>query len=273
MTFFSEKERPLILITNDDGIHSPGLRAAAEAALGLGELVIAAPNHQQTAMGRAFPRTEDLGKIEKVPYEINGVEIPAYSVHGSPAYAVAYGILELADRKPDLCISGINYGENMGMILTCSGTLGAAFEAASQGIMAVAVSAEIDLEQQFKEDFMDYNWEYAKESVRKWAAWALDKKNASEIDVLNINVPMCPRTCGEYRITTQSREKYLEFCCPPKRALDEPYSLKAEKKVDLEKLEKESDIYAVCVDKIVSVTPLTTIMSLDSSCMEHIEEK
>lgn len=70
--------KPLILVSNDDGIHSPGLKAAAEAVMELGELVIAAPACQQTSMGRAFPRTDELGKIERVKLMLNGKEVTGY---------------------------------------------------------------------------------------------------------------------------------------------------------------------------------------------------
>ena len=132
------KNRPLILVTNDDGIHSPGLYAAAQAAAKIGDVLIAAPHTQQTGMGRSFPRCPDDGIIEEIDVqermreefwyeEMYDGEIRAYAVHGSPARAVAHGVLELADRKPDLCVSGINYGENLGTCLTCSGTMGALF--------------------------------------------------------------------------------------------------------------------------------------------------
>ena len=97
----------LILVTNDDGIHSRGLAAAARAAMRVGDVVIAAPNEQQTAMGRAYSRREDLGIIDVVELNI-GLEEPvqAYAVHGSPGYAAAYGIAEIAvkvkGRRPDL---------------------------------------------------------------------------------------------------------------------------------------------------------------------------
>src|SRR5260370_6223336 len=106
--------RPLILITNDDGIHSPGLHAAAEAALQRGDLLIAAPRYQQTAMSRSMPNGEDTGVIETLSLDLGGVAHRAYAIHGSPAQAVLHAILELAPEKPTLCISGINYGENLG---------------------------------------------------------------------------------------------------------------------------------------------------------------
>lgn len=117
--------KPLILITNDDAIRSPGLAAAAEAVEDLAELLIAALHIQQTGMERLFPRHPDNGIIDEKILKINGHDVKGYAVHGTPALAVAHGVLELTDKKSDLCISGINYGENMRSGLTCSGTLGA----------------------------------------------------------------------------------------------------------------------------------------------------
>ena len=109
------KKRPLILVTNDDGIHSPGLYAAASVAVKSGDVLIAAPHTQQTGMGRSFPGYPDNGVIEKIetedmklPGEITGNKILAYGIHGTPALAVAHGILELAEHTPDLCISGMS---------------------------------------------------------------------------------------------------------------------------------------------------------------------
>lgn len=259
--------RPLILITNDDGIGSPGLKAAVRGALQVGDVFVSAPHCQQTAMGRAFPRIQDLGIIEERAYEVNHVQVPAYAVHGSPAYAAAYGILELAPRKPDLCISGINYGENLGMTLTSSGTLGAAFEASSQGVPAIAVSVQADLSLHRSEKFPDHDWTVPEQVVARWAFWMLYHRREQRIDVLNINIPCKIQSADDYRITTQSRQNWIEFCPPPDRDHDRPFSLKTECRVDEWSLEKESDIYAVYTDHMISVTPLSTVMSLPSSVM------
>lgn len=256
-------KRPLILITNDDGIHSPGLRAAAEAAADMADIVIAAPHTQQTGMGRAFPDTEDMGVIETESMDINGRMVQAYGVHGSPALAAAHGILELAGRRPDLCVSGINYGENMGAVLTCSGTLGAAFEAVSHNVPAIAVSLETDLKIQRSNDFQAADFGPAAEVLRTWTARVLEEGMPENVDILNINVPADPRSPGEYRITTQSRQNYIEFIRPGKRELDRPFSMKSRLYVDEETLERESDIYAVYVDKVASVTPLNIVMSVE----------
>ena len=126
-------DQPLILITNDDGVHSKGLWAAAEALAALGEVLVVAPEEEQSSTGRSLPRSS-LGRIRKVEAEVNGQMVTGYSVHGSPAQTVQHALLELVPRPPDLVVSGINYGENIGTSVTISGTVGAAFEAAAFGI-------------------------------------------------------------------------------------------------------------------------------------------
>lgn len=261
--------KPLILVTNDDGIASPGLKAAVRGALKIGDVLVAAPHCQQTAMGRAFPRISDLGIIEERSYEVSKRKVPAYAVHGSPAYSVAYGILELAPRKPDLCISGINYGENVGMTLTSSGTIGAALEARSHGVPSMAVSIQAELSVHRSSDFQEYDWEIPEKVVEKWADWILKNSGQRNIDILNINIPAGAQDPEDYRITTQSRQNCIEFCRPPLRDRKLPFSLQTQWQVDQEALEKESDIYAMYTDHIISVTPLSTIMSLPSSVMSE----
>jgi len=255
--------RPLILITNDDGIHSPGLKAACEAVFDLADLVICAPEKQQTGMGRSFPRSPDQGILNKYIFKFGNSPADAYGIHGSPAYAAAHGILELAGRKPDLCISGINYGENLGMTLTCSGTMGAAFEAQSHGVPAIAVSLEIDLEHQRKSDYISADWAVSKAVTREWAAKILQEGLPSHVDIYNINVPAKIRDITHQKITRMSKQNYYEFIVPERKNYSKPYELKAEVKVDFDNLPANSDIYAVCVDKAISVTPLGWDLSVD----------
>src|SRR5687767_5053145 len=132
--------RPLILVTNDDGVDAPGLRAAAEAVLDMGDVLIVAPKTRQTAMGRSFPHSDLQGIIELRGGPLGNGNIAYYAVNGSPAQAVAHGVLEISPRLPTLCITGINNGENLGATNLVSGTIGAALEAAAFGIPALAVS-------------------------------------------------------------------------------------------------------------------------------------
>jgi 5'-nucleotidase len=118
-----------ILLTNDDGIESPGLWAAANALRPLGTVHVVAPREQHSGAGRSMPVTSD-GIIHERIIHINGYEWKAYAVGGSPAQTVEHAILEILSFKPQVIISGINFGENLGVGITASGTIGAALEGA-----------------------------------------------------------------------------------------------------------------------------------------------
>src|SRR5512137_648008 len=97
---------PLIVLVNDDGIKSPGLRAMAHALLDLGEVLIVAPLEQQTSTGRSF---RGGGVAQPVHFEIEGKHVRAFGVAATPALAARYAVLICADRRPALIVSGINY--------------------------------------------------------------------------------------------------------------------------------------------------------------------
>lgn len=256
--------KPLILITNDDGVYSPGLCAAAEAVQDLGDLLIVAPIFQQTGMGRSFPKSKDVGIIEKVKIMVNGCEIEAYGVHGSPAQAVSHGVLELAYKKPDLCISGINYGENLGLSISCSGTLGAAYEADSYNIPSIAVSNEVDLSIQHTSEFKKMDWDVSKKTLKDIAADVLKNGFSNQVSILNINVPAGATINTDIRITKQARSNYSTFKKPGIRDYSMSYILKSQLDVDINKIAKNSDVYANYFDKVISITPLTWNLSVDT---------
>src|SRR5512136_339968 len=137
-------DKPIqILLTNDDGIQSPGLWAAAGALSDLGYVHVVAPRDQFSGAGRSLPSTSD-GIISPQHMQVNGKLWTVYSVGGTPAQAVLHAICEILPEPPDLIVSGINYGENLGVGITVSGTVGAAMEGASNGIPSLAVSLETD---------------------------------------------------------------------------------------------------------------------------------
>lgn len=248
--------KPLVLITNDDGVLSPGLIAAAEAVEPFADLLIAAPREQQTSMGRAYPKGEQIGVIEEFDLKINGRIKKGYGIHGTPAQAVSHGILELAPRKPDLCISGINYGENVGLNLIPSGTVGGALEADTYDIPAIAVSQEVNLELHHATDYNPMNWNIAIYFTRLFAEKVLKEGLPYEVAILNINIPSTATTDTPIRLTSQSRQNYFVFKKPGERDFSQGYKLKVELKIDEETLEETSDIQAVVYDKVVSVTPI-----------------
>lgn len=247
---------PLILITNDDGILSPGLIAAAEAVAPFGELLIVAPRYQQTAMGRAFPKGDDTGIIEEFELAVNDKTVTGYGVHGSPAQAVSHAILELTSQKPALCVSGINYGANVGLNLMVSGTVGAAFEANAYDIPAIAVSQEVDSALYHTTEYQPVNWNVAKHFTRYFAERVLKEELPAEIAVLNINIPASATTESAIRLTTQSRQKYIVLRKLSKRDFSQSCKLEIDLVIDTDNLEESSDIKAMVLDKVVSVTPL-----------------
>ena len=103
------RSKPQILLTNDDGILSPGLWAAAASLSKIGFVTVTAPREQSSGAGRSLPSTSD-GIIEEQQVEVNGQEWTVFSVGGTPAQTVLHGVLEVMKRKPDLVVSGINYG-------------------------------------------------------------------------------------------------------------------------------------------------------------------
>ena len=254
--------RPLILVTNDDGIRSPGLLAAAEAVVDLGDLLVAAPATGQTSMSRAFSGAPGVGVVEQVTLEVAGREVPAYSVVGTPAQAVTHAMLELTDRTPDLCVSGVNYGENIGGGLGISGTIGAAMQAVAFGMPALATSLQVDVADWHSRDERD--WSAAVHFTRMLAAQLLAEGLPDPVAVVNLNVPFSATVETELRLTTQSRLAYYVHIAPQQRDLATPHRLSIRTNVDLPLIEPGSDVEAVVLDKVVSVTPLTWSMTAES---------
>ena len=171
---FYSMEKPKILLTNDDGIQSPGLWAAAEALSALGFVTVAAPREQSSGMGRSLPGTSD-GIIQPETLVVHGQEWTVYAVGGSPAQAVLHAILEIMPQPPDLVVSGINYGENIGTGVTISGTVGAAMEAAALGYKALAVSLETDQKYHLSYS-QEINFSAAALFTARFARMLLDKQ-------------------------------------------------------------------------------------------------
>lgn len=126
-----------ILVTNDDGVRAPGLAALARAVSVYGEVTVCAPENEQSAVGRALTMSRPL-RMERVP--VHGLEFPCHSVDGTPTDCVKLAIDRLFQEKPDLVVSGINRGGNLGTDVLFSGTVSAAMEGAMQGIPSIAVS-------------------------------------------------------------------------------------------------------------------------------------
>ena len=259
-------EPPLILVTNDDGVHSPGLRAAAEAVADLGDLLLVAPVTQQTAMSRAFVTDAGAGVVQRVTILVAGRTVPGYAVSGSPVMAVTHAVLELAERPIRLSVSGINYGENIGSTIGVSGTVGAAFEADSYGIPSIAAAITAQVSEW--RTFGTLDWTAARHFTRLLARQVLDQGMPEGVSVLNLNVPRSATTRTELRRTVQSQQPYYVRRGPASaRPLDQPYQFPVEVVVDRDRLEPGTDIHAIVCDQVASVTPLTWQMTAHTDWM------
>jgi 5'-nucleotidase len=245
---------PLILITNDDGVTSPGLRAAVKAALPLGEVLVLAPNRQWSGAGRSMPRPE--GRITPFPMEVDGQPINAYQTDASPALIVVYALYELTPRPPALIISGINYGENLGSDVTISGTVGAALQAAVCGVPALATSLQTPKATHAKPcDSVDFST--AIYFTRLFARRMLETALPFDADVLKLDVPDDATPETPWRLTRASRQTYFVTIPPERASLADPQVLDYESLPHPELAEPDSDIYALAVDRVVSVAPLS----------------
>ena len=171
------EKKPLILVTNDDGITAPGIRTLIEIMNEVGETVVVAPDSPQSAMGHAITINSTL-HCEKIIVN-NGSQLE-YSCSGTPADCVKLAINELLDRKPDLCVSGINHGSNSSINVIYSGTMSAAMEAGIEGIPAIGFS------------LLDYNWTADFNPLRKYIKQITTKALSNGIPenvVLNVNFP------------------------------------------------------------------------------------
>lgn len=171
------KKKPLILVTNDDGISAPGIRALIQVMKQIGDVVVVAPDSPQSATGHAITINNTLF-INKVNIDPEVDE--EYSCSGTPVDGVKFAVRHILKRKPDLCVSGINHGSNSSINVIYSGTMSAAVEAGIEGIPAIGFS------------LLDYDWnadfEQAKPFIQKIALEVL-KNGLPEGVVLNVNIP------------------------------------------------------------------------------------
>ena len=169
--------RPLILITNDDGITAPGIRALIEVMNELGDVFVVAPDSPQSGMGHAITLDSTL-HIESLNID-DGPQIE-YSCSGTPADCVKLAVSEILNKKPDLCVSGINHGSNSAINVIYSGTMSAAIEAGIEGIPSIGFS------------LLDHNWNAdfspLKKHIKNIAKNVLDNGLPEGI-VLNVNFP------------------------------------------------------------------------------------
>jgi len=171
-------KRPLILVTNDDGITAPGIRALIEVMNEIGDVFVVAPDSPQSAMGHAITINSAL-YCDPIIIEKDAPQ-KEYSCSGTPVDCVKMASRQLLDRQPDLCVSGINHGSNSAINVIYSGTMSAAVEAGIEGIPAIGFS--------LLDYGMDANFEPSKKYIKTIALTVL-KNGLPKGIVLNVNIP------------------------------------------------------------------------------------
>ncbi len=192
------KEKPVILITNDDGVNAPGIMNLVEAVKDLGKIVVVAPDKPQSGMGYAITIGQPL-RLHKVN---TFADIEAWSCTGTPVDCVKLAVDKVLHRKPDLCLSGINHGANHSINVIYSGTMSAAVEAAIESIPSAGFS------------LLDYNIEADFTGARKYARIVVEKMLETKLNkhtVLNVNFPSIPEELLKgIKICRQAYAKYEE---------------------------------------------------------------
>jgi 5'-nucleotidase len=169
-----------ILITNDDGVRAPGLIALTRAVMDLGEVVVVAPQAQQSAVGHSITLHKPLRCFPLTDFAVDGVA--AFHTNGTPTDAVLLGMNAVMKEKPDIVLSGINGGPNLGADVTYSGTVAGAMEGAVAGIPSIAASMG---------SFDNLRYDECARFVRYLAKAVVDGRVGGEM-LLNVNYPNIP---------------------------------------------------------------------------------
>ena len=188
---------PLILITNDDGIYSKGIYSLQKTLSEVGDTIVVAPDGEKSGVGHGITisdpiRVNDFG---------NKDGFSGYAVSGTPADCIKIAFNTLLDRKPDIVVSGINRGANIGLSVLYSGTVSAAAESVIQGVPAIAISLD---------DWLSPDYSYSSKVAKKIVEIVLSKGILPNI-VLNVNVPKTPNGKAKgFRITRQGTSNFVE---------------------------------------------------------------
>jgi len=234
-------KRPLILVSNDDGITAPGIRTLISVMNEIGDVVVVAPDSPQSGMGHAVTIDDTLFcdeiKVDDGPQK-------EYHSSGTPADCVKLAVSEILDRKPDLCVSGINHGSNSSINVIYSGTMSAAVEAGVEGIPAIGFS------------LLDYSWNANFEPLKKYIKQItlnVIENGLPDGVVLNVNFPKSETFKG-FKICRQARANWVEEFDKRENPRGKKYYWLTGKFVNMDE-GKDTDEWALA-NNYVSVVPV-----------------
>ena len=243
-----KKYSPLILITNDDGITSRGIKAMVEIASSYGRVCVVAPNKPQSGMGHAI--TVNSG-LSVTPFHFENTH-QAYSCTGTPADCVKLAIYHLLAEKPDLCLSGINHGSNVSINVIYSGTMSAALEGALEGVPSAGIS--------LCNNHIDASLTAAKKATKEVIEMMLKNKPDNNL-CLNVNVPDIPANkLKGIKICRQGKGNWKEYYEEHKGTEGNEFLWLTGKFENMEKRQKDTDLWALA-HNYVSVVPVNADMS------------
>jgi len=249
------KQKPLILITNDDGIHATGIVALVEVALQFGDVFVVAPDKPQSGMGHAIT----INSTIRVHKSIAHSGAVAWSCSGTPVDCVKMAIIKLLPRKPDLCLSGINHGANHSINIIYSGTMSAAMEGAIEGIPSIGFS--------LLNYSIDADFTAAKVYCSKVIAYTLEHGMEKGV-CLNVNIPNLEldQLMG-IKVCRQARGTWEEALDERKDPSGSSYYWLTGKFKSFEPEAEDTDVYAL--DKgFVSVVPSQFDMTAHQSLLK-----
>lgn len=236
-------KKPLILVTNDDGITAPGIRALIEVMTTIGDVVVVAPDSPQSAMGHAITLDSTL-YIEQI--EVKNKTHLEYTCSGTPADCVKIAKNEILERRPDICVSGINHGSNSSINVIYSGTMSAAIEAGIEGIPAIGFS------------LLNYKWSANFDACKTFVKTITEnvlKHGLPNGVVLNTNIPdVSKKDIKGIKVCRQARANWVEEFDKRKSPQGRDYYWLTGKFVNLDNGE-DTDEWALA-NNYISVVPV-----------------
>ncbi len=255
--------QPKLLVTNDDGIHSPGLRLLYESVKDLGKVYVLAPETPKSASGLGITLHKPL-RIERV--KMWG-DTTVYITNGTPSDVIYIAIEEFSPRF-DAVLSGVNIGDNTSIqVILSSGTIGAAAQAALLGMPGIAFSADVDEASQLEEDIE--TWNNIKRVITTITEWVLKHGVPEGVDIISVNFPRKVRRDTKVKIAPAARMKFLQKVSiiydPRGRKYYWLYGTLVEP-------EPGSDVYVVHVEKAIAITPLSLNVNVRGAEAEKARE-
>jgi 5'-nucleotidase len=254
----TKRKEPVILIVNDDGIYAPGLKALVEAVIGLGKIIVVAPDKPQSGMGHAITINQPLRLTHIKLFD----DVESWQCSGTPVDCVKLAVDKILHRKPDICLSGINHGANHSINVIYSGTMSAAMEASIESIPSIGFS------------LLDHNIEADFTAAKKYVRILTEKVLAEKLDkhlLLNVNIPAIPeKLIKGIKICRQAYAKYEEEFMERNDPTHKKYYWLTGKFVNFDK-GKDTDVWALD-HQYISVVPVQFDLT-NYTIKQKLEEK